>query len=153
MKFTVALLCAVLLQYVGSGCSFAQEKAQYELSDTSGDNYLLNDAVRIDQVKWWYAQPNHSNAAAAEITISNHSDKQIKRIDFNIVATDSAGLVLESEGFAIKKLVATDSVAPHTSRTFNFDKAFFNENVSTLEVNDAIVEYDNGSIDVLRKKR
>ncbi len=50
MKFTVALLCAVLLQHVGSGCSFAQEKAQYELSDTSGDNYLLNDAVRIDQV-------------------------------------------------------------------------------------------------------
>lgn len=152
MKFTVALLCAVLLQHIGSGCSFAQTMAQNELSDAS-DNYSLNDSVRIDQVKWWYATPNSSNAAAAAITVSNHSDKQIKRINFNIVATDSAGLVLESEGFAIKKLVATDAVNPHSSRTFNFDKAFLNENVAELEVSDAIVEYDNGSIDVWSKKR
>ena len=152
MKFTVALLCAVLLQHIGPGCSFAQTPVQYASSAQLDADYVASDAIRIDHVQWWYGA-NNSNAAAAEITVSNQTDKQIKRIDFNVVATDSSGLVLESEGFAIKKLVVTDTMAPHSRKTFNFDQAFVNPNVADLDVNNAIVEYDNGSIEILTKKR
>lgn len=151
MKFTVALLCAVLLQHIVPCCSFAQ--TPYASSGQQDADYVASDAVRVDRVQWWYEANNNSNAATAEITVSNQTDKQIKRIDFNVVATDSSGLVLESEGFAIKKLVVTDTMAPHSRKTFNFDQAFVNRNVADLDVNNAIVEYDNGSIEILTKKR
>jgi hypothetical protein len=151
MRFAVIMLCSVFLQSVSLNCSFAQTtSAQMTSTHLVEDELPANESVKIERMQWHYARKDDKNASAA-ITVFNYSDKKIKRINFSVIATDKSGLVLESEGFSIKRLVATDTVDPNTSKTFTFQKAFQNDQIARLEVSNAIVEYENGSIDIIQK--
>lgn len=148
MKFIVAMLCSVFVQGMCHNCSFAQTPPSFTAVHEVEGALPANESVAIESIRWQYIDKD-SNKASAEITITNSSDKKIKSVVFNVVASDKDGFVLESEGFSIRKLVAKETVEPASSKTFSFEKAFLNEKIAKLELNSAIVEYENGSIDIL----
>lgn len=143
------MLCSVFLQSMSLNCSFAQTTSA-ELTSTHivEDALPANESVKIERLEWKYSAKEDQHPSAA-ITVTNLSDKKITRIDFSVIANDSAGVALESDGIAIKRLVSTTVVEPYSSKTINIDKAFLNNRVATMTLRNAIVEYENGSIDII----
>lgn len=153
MRVAVVMLCSVILQSMSLNCSFAQNTSAEPTSMHIVEDALpANESVKIEKMEWKY-KAKEDQYPSATITITNLSDKKIKRIDFSVIANDSLGVALVSDGIAIKRLVSGTVVEPYSSKTVTFDKAFLNNRVATMTLRNATIEYENGSIDIINNDR
>jgi hypothetical protein len=106
--------------------------------------------IIIDKLTWMY--PSANQPAAAKIKITNNSDKTIKSTKFLVIARDKKGVLLQSDGSTLKKLISTDTIETAEAREIYFEKAYNNQHIAELELKELTVEYANGALEIIKPK-
>lgn len=106
--------------------------------------------IVVDKLAWMY--PSANKPAAAAITITNNSNKTIKSTKFLVIARDKKGMILQSDGSTLKKLICTDTIEATETRKIYFEKAYNNQHIAELELKELIVEYVNGALERIKQK-
>lgn len=107
-----------------------------------------NGPVVVDKLAWAY--PSVNQPATAKIKITNNSRKTIKSTKFLVIARDKKGVLLQSDGSTIKKLINTDTIKASESKEIYFEKAYNNQHIAELELKELTVEYTNGALEIIK---
>lgn len=104
--------------------------------------------VVLDKLAWAY--PSANQPAAVRIKITNNSGKTIKSTKFLVIARDKKGVLLQSDGSTIQKLINTDTIKASESREIYFEKAYNNPHIAEMELKGLTVEYTNGALEIIK---
>jgi hypothetical protein len=122
--------------------------AQNQKLNTIPQTIKSKGLVVVDKLAWVY--PSANQPAAARIKITNNSGKTIKSTKFLVIARDKKGVLLQSDGSTMKKLINTDTIKDSESREIYFEKAYNNPHIAELELKELTVEYTNGALEIIK---
>jgi archaellum component FlaG (FlaF/FlaG flagellin family) len=104
--------------------------------------------VVVDNLAWVY--PSVNRPADVRMKVTNNTAKTIKSTKFLVIAKDKKGVLLQSDGSTIKKLINTDTIKASESREIYFEKAYNNTHIAELELKELTVEYTNGALEIIK---
>lgn len=122
--------------------------AQNQKLHTIPQTIKSKGSIVIDNLAWVY--PSAGQPAAVKIKITNNSGKTIKSIKFLVIAKDKKGVLLQSDGSTIKKLINMDGIKASESKEIYFEKAYNNPHITELELKGLTVEYTNGALEIIK---
>jgi hypothetical protein len=105
--------------------------------------------VSMSQLSWSYTKPG--KPAEVNIFISNHSDKMIRSVKIFVLTKDKKGIILQNFGSTLRPLVSRDTVGVGQAKQLHFKNAFDNTRIAETELKQAIIEYENGALEILNK--
>lgn len=107
-----------------------------------------NEAVSIEKLEW-IAGEDKPHVAVRFVLKNNTDNKVIKSAQFTIVAQNSKGVILQDGGTTLRKLSDTATIGPGKNGAIFFEKAFTGSGVDQIELKKVIVQFTNGSLEVL----
>ena len=109
-----------------------------------------NEAVSIEKFEW--VAIDEKPPVAARFTIRNKAkSKSIKSVQFTLVASDAQGIILQQNGATLRKLTQLTTIGPGGTGTCYFEKAFNIALIADILLKQVVVEYSNGSLEILSK--
>ena len=143
MRAFIITLCLVVWGYLVPGLVYSQ-------TVKAGTYPKGNETVGIEQFEWVAA--DLKSPVAIRFTIRNKAkNKNIKSVQFALVASDAQGIILQQDGTTLRKLSKLATIEPEQAETFYFEKAFTVTPIADISLKQVIVEYSNGSLEILSK--
>ena len=144
MRSLICILCLVVWGTLFSACVHSQ-------TIKSGKPPTGNRAVSVEKFEWMGLDKSKAPVAARFILKNKTEDKTIRAVQFTLVAFDDKGVTLQSNGATLRKLSSATTIDPEDSATIYFDKAFNIDRVANVELKQVVVEFSNGSLEILKK--
>jgi hypothetical protein len=107
-----------------------------------------NDAVSIEKFEWT-AGTEKSPVTARFIIKNTAKNRTIRSVQFTLLATDAQGIILQQNGTTLRRLNQLTKIEPGGTGTCYFEKAFTIAAVADILLKQVIVEYNNGSLEIL----
>lgn len=87
----------------------------------------------------------------ASITITNKSELAVKSVTLFLTGQTKTGITLQSGStHTLKKKTASEKILPQETKTIVISRAFNNPQLYTLMLKEITVEYENGSLEILK---
>ncbi len=110
-----------------------------------------NEAVSIEKFEWLAAADEKPPIAARFVIRNKAKDKNIISVQFTVVASDKKKVTLQQNGVTLRKLIQKTTIEPDQTGTFYFEKAFTIPQVANIILKEIIIEYSNGSLEILNQ--
>lgn len=111
--------------------------------------YTNDQKVIVESFEWFYAKPN-AKKASIRIKITNNSSLSIKRVELSVSATNKGGVKLESGNRSIEKIVYPETLPAGVSKTITVHDAFSNQSIASMQLINTRLEFENGSIQMIK---
>jgi hypothetical protein len=142
MKAVLVILCLLACECTVSGNLYGQT--------VRAETYPQgNEAVSIEKFEWVAATGGKPPIAARFLIRNKAKNKNITSVQFTIVASDSKGVILQQDGTTLRKLTQKAMIETDQTGTFYFEKALDIPSVASIVLKQVIVEYTNGSLEIL----
>lgn len=117
---------------------------------TSIENPMGNTAVRIEKMEW--TKPASGTPIAASFMVRNNTkDRVIHSIQFTLVAMDKNNVILQDGGATLRRLYGNTNIPSGEAGMIYFDKAFTIGQINSIELKQAIVQFTDGALEILKK--
>ena len=112
-------------------------------------NPFSSNLVSINQLDW--SMDTSAKSAIAKMNITNKSTLDIQSISISLIAQNKQGVMLQSgQTRTIKVKTKEAPMAPQTTNTVTFERAFNNTQIDTIILKQVIIQFSNGSLEILK---
>ncbi len=113
------------------------------------DNPIGNTAVKVEKLIW--TKPTPSSPVTISFVVKNNTPKgEINTVQFMLVARNKNNVILQNDGATLRKLSGNTTILPGETGTVSFDKAFTVDQIDSIELKQVIVQFTNGSLEILK---
>jgi len=126
----------------GGITGFAQQQDHEQLLP------LKSQKVTVDKFSWTFN--DSSKRADVILTITNHTGLNLKKVSISLTGQDKNRIMLQSGTHTIRQRSSEVTIAPQETKEILFKGAYNNEKIDNLQLNQAVFEFSNGSLETLR---
>jgi len=125
--------------------SFAQQ--QPKVNTVKSD--LKSQQIVVSGYEW--TMDPSTKIATATITITNNSKLKVKSITVFFTGQAKNDIMLQSNNVhTIRRKAIPEEILPEETKTITVERAFNNPQLQTLKLMQVDIEYENGSLEILR---
>lgn len=143
MRSAFSLLCLIASGFLPPVAAWGQVVNSIE-------NPIGNAVVSVEKLEW--TKPTSNAPVSVSLIVRNNTkEKVISTVQFTLVAQDKNNVILQNDGATLRKLSDNTQIHPGETGTIYFDKAFTITHIDNIELKQVIVQFTNGSLEILKK--